>query len=86
VILSQAVVYMAKCEKSNDLYLAYKQAAHDVHNKGKLAVPMHIRNAPTKLMKNLGYGDGYKYNPDYDGKVEQECLPEEIKGKKYFKK
>ena len=86
VILSQAVVYMAKCEKSNDLYTAYKQAARDIRDKGNLGVPMHIRNAPTNLMKDLGYGKGYKYNPDYDEKVDQEYLPDELKGRKYLNK
>jgi len=85
VILAQAVVYMAKCKKSNDLYTAYKKAAWDVREKGNLAVPLHIRNAPTKLMKNLGYGKGYKYSPDHDYKEEQEYLPEELKGRKYIK-
>lgn len=84
VILSQAVVYLAKCEKSNKLYTAYGQAAADVRNYGNLPVPLHIRNAPTKLMKELGYGKGYKYSPDYAYKEEQEYLPEELRGKKYF--
>lgn len=84
VILAQVVVYMAKCEKSNSLYIAYKKAAWDVREKGNLEVPMHIRNAPTKLMKNLGYGKGYKYSPDHDYDESQEYLPEEIKGKKYL--
>ena len=85
VILAQAVVYMAKCRKSNDLYLAYNKAAADVHEFGNLPVPLHIRNAPTKLMKDLGYGQGYKYGPDYDYKEKQEYLPEKLKGRKYFK-
>ena len=76
VILAQAVVYMAKCEKSNDLYAAYNQAAVDVREHGNLPVPLHIRNAPTKLTKNLGYGKGYKYSPEYGYKESQEYLPE----------
>ncbi len=85
VILAQAVVYMAKCQKSNALYTAYNQAAADVREYGNLPVPLHIRNAPTKLMKNLGYGKDYKYSPDYDYKEKQEYLPEKLKGKKYLK-
>jgi putative ATPase len=85
VVLAQAVVYMAKCEKSNDLYMAYGQAARDVRERGNLPVPMHIRNAPTKLMKDIGYGAGYKYSPDFDYKEKQEYFPEELRGKKYIK-
>lgn len=85
VILAQAVVYMAKCEKSNELYAAYGKAAEDVRKHGNLPVPPHIRNAPTKLMKNLGYGKGYKYSPDYDYKEKQEYLPAELKNHKYLK-
>ncbi|OGF24293.1 AAA family ATPase [Candidatus Falkowbacteria bacterium RIFCSPLOWO2_12_FULL_45_13] len=85
VILAQAVVYMAKCEKSNDLYIAYKQAAADVHEYGNLPVPLSIRNAPTKLMKELGYGQDYKYSPDYDYKEKQDYLPGKLRGRKYFK-
>jgi len=85
VILAQAVVYMAKCKKSNDLYLAYEKAAYDVHEHGNLPVPLHIRNAPTKLMKDLDYGKDYKYSPDYDYKETQEYFPDELKGKKYLK-
>ena len=85
VILAQAVVYMAKCKKSNDLYAAYGKAAQDVKEFGNLPVPLHIRNAPTALMKNLGYGKEYKYGPDFNYKEEQEYLPKELKGKKYLK-
>ncbi len=85
VILAQAVVYMAKCKKSNDLYAAYGKTAQDVKEFGNLPVPLHIRNAPTALMKNLDYGKEYKYSPDFNYKEEQEYLPEELKGKKYLK-
>lgn len=85
VILAQAVVYMAKCKKSNDLYTAINLAAADVHKYGNLPVPLNIRNAPTKLMKDLGYGENYKYSPDYDYKEKQEYLPEKLKGRKYLK-
>ena len=84
VILAQAVVYMAKCEKSNSLYLAYKNAKADVESTGNLEVPFHLRNAPTKLMKNLGYGAGYQYPPDHDYNENQDYLPEELRGKKYL--
>ncbi len=84
VILAQAVVYLAKCKKSNALYTAYKKASWDVRDKGNLAVPLHIRNAPTKLMKELGYGKDYKYSPDHDYSEKQEYLPDELKGRKYL--
>lgn len=84
VILAQAIVYMSKCKKSNNLYEAYEKAAADVRQYGNLPVPLHIRNAPTKLMKNLGYGKGYKYSPHYDYKEEQEYLPPELKDRKYL--
>lgn len=85
VILAQAVVYLAKCQKSNELYLAYNQAARDVREQGNLPVPLHIRNAPTQLMKDLGYGKNYKYSPDYDYKEKQEYLPDKLRGRKYLK-
>jgi putative ATPase len=85
VILAQAVVYMAKCKKANDLYVAYEKAAEDVRKYGNLPVPLHLRNAPTKLMENLEYGKGYKYSPDYDYKEKQEYLPKELKDKRYLK-
>jgi len=79
------VVYMAKCRKSNDLYVAYGKAAADVKQFGNLPVPLHIRNAPTKLMKDLGYGKDYKYSPDYDYQEKQEYLPDKLRGRKYLK-
>ncbi|MFH1254996.1 MAG: replication-associated recombination protein A [bacterium] len=85
VILAQAVVYLAKCEKSNALYAAYGQVSEDIREFGNLPVPLHIRNAPTKLMKDLGYGKNYKYSPDYGYKEKQEYLPEKLKGRKYLK-
>ncbi len=85
VVLAQAVVYLSKCKKSNDLYMAYEKAAADVKKYGNLPVPLHLRNAPTELMKNLGYGKDYKYSPNYNYKEEQEYLPPELKGKKYLK-
>ncbi len=85
VVLAQAVVYMSKCKKSNNLYQAYEQAVIDVRKYGNLPVPLHIRNASTKLMKKLGYGKGYKYSPDHDYKEKQEYLPKELKDRKYLK-
>lgn len=86
VNLAQAVVYMARSKKSNELYLAYGKAVEDVKRYGNLPVPLHIRNAPTKLMKELDYGKGYKYSPNFDYKEEQEYFPKEIEGRKYFGK
>jgi len=85
VILAQAVVYMAKCKKSNELYTAYLTAKKDVEELGNLPVPLHIRNAETKLMKDLGYGKGYKYSPEFNYQEKQEYLPEKLKGKRYLK-
>ncbi len=85
VNLAQAVVYMAKCEKSNDLYMGYEKAMEDVKKFGNLPVPLHIRNKPTKLMKDLGYGKGYKYSPEYGYKEKQEYLPEKLKNREYLK-
>jgi putative ATPase len=85
VILAQAVVYLAKCKKSNDLYEAYGKAAEDVEKHGNLPVPLHLRNAPTKLMKQLGYGKNYKYSPKYAYKEKQEYLPKQLEKKKYLK-
>lgn len=84
VVLAQAVVYLAKCQKSNALYTAYQQVQKDIETLGNLPVPLHIRNAPTKLMKELGYGQGYKYNPDFKGPVDQAYLPDELKGRNYL--
>lgn len=85
VILAQAVVYMAKCKKSNELYVAYEKAKKDVEQYGNLPVPLHIRNAPTKLMKDIGYAKGYQYSPDFNYQETQEYLPEKLKGRKYLK-
>jgi len=84
IILAQAVVYMAKCKKSNNLYVAYEKALEDVKKYGNLPVPLHVRNASTKLMEDLQYGKGYKYSPDYNYKEKQEYLPKELKDKKYL--
>ena len=85
VILAQVVVYLAKCKKSNALEVAYLQAAKDARELGNLPVPLHLRNAPTSLMKDIGYGKNYKYSPDYNYKEEQEYMPEQLKGKEYIR-
>lgn len=85
VILAQAVVYMSKCKKSNELYTAYLKVADDVKKYGNLPVPLYLRNAVTKLMEEVGYGKGYKYSPNYEYKEKQEYLPEKLKGRKYLK-
>ena len=84
VHLAQLVIYLAKSPKSVDAYLAFEQAEKDATELGNLQVPRHIRNAPTKLMKDLNYGKGYKYTPLEDS-TGQEYFPEELKGRKYLK-
>jgi len=84
VILAQAVVYCAKSKKSNALYIGYKKAAADARDTSHIGVPLHLRNAPTGLMKNLGYGKGYKYNPDFKGSVTQTYFPDELGQRVYF--
>jgi putative ATPase len=83
--LSQGVTYLATAPKSNASYKAYRNALNDVKEKGALEVPLHIRNAPTSLMKDLGYGKGYKYPHDHGDYAGQSCLPEELQGKEYYK-
>ena len=81
IILSQCVTYLASSAKSNAAYMAINQAQKLVQETGDLQVPMPIRNAPTKLMKDQGYGKGYKYSHDYPGNfAAQEFMPEEIAG------
>lgn len=83
--LAEAAVYLANAPKSNRVYLAYEAAAEDARHTQAEPVPLHLRNAPTKLMKGLGYGKDYKYAHDYDDhKAEMDCLPETLKGKKYY--
>ncbi|MEL6535335.1 MAG: replication-associated recombination protein A [Bacteroidota bacterium] len=85
IILSQCVTYLASSPKSNAAYMAINQAQQLVQQTGDLAVPMAIRNAPTKLMKEQGYGKGYKYSHDFPGNfVQQEFLPEEIQGTIFY--
>ncbi len=83
VHLAQLVVYLAKAPKSVSSYFAYNKAKKDVEEFGNLPVPMHIRNAPTKLMEKLGYGKGYKYTPVEDSSG-QEYLPSKLKNKRYL--
>ncbi|MFA6422411.1 MAG: replication-associated recombination protein A [Candidatus Buchananbacteria bacterium] len=85
VILAQVVVYLAKCTKSNELYEAYGKVQKDVRETMDEPVPIHLRNAPTKLMKELGYGKDYKYSPKFDYKEDQEYLPEKLRNRKYLK-
>jgi len=83
--LAQAVTYLAAAPKSNALYAGYGQVKADVRKYGALPVPLHIRNAPTRLMKELGYGSGYKYAHNFpDHIVAQEHLPEKLKGTRYY--
>ncbi|XP_072709287.1 ATPase WRNIP1 [Ciconia boyciana] len=87
VILAQCVVYFARAPKSIEVYRAYSNVKEclRMHTGPLPPVPLHLRNAPTRLMKNLGYGKGYKYNPMYKEPVEQDYLPEELKGTDFFK-
>ena len=83
--LAQAAVYLATAPKSNSLYMGYGKVKEVINTKGYLPVPLHIRNAPTKLMKELDYGKDYKYAHNYaDAYVPQEYLPEEIKGQIFY--
>lgn len=85
IILSQTAIYLASSPKSNASYMAINTAQEVVRKTGNLSVPMHLRNAPTKLMKDIGYSDGYKYAHDYPGNfVEQEFLPQEISGTRFY--
>ena len=84
VHLAQCVIYLSKSIKSIVAYEAYNQAKADVYKFGNLPVPLHLRNAPTKLMKELNYGKGYKYTPKEDSS-DQQYLPPELKGKKYLR-
>jgi len=85
VALIQLSIYLANAPKNNQAYLALQMAKEDVCKFGSLPVPLHLRNAPTKLMKELGYSKGYKYAHNYkDAKVKQEHFPKELISKKYF--
>ena len=85
IILSETALYLATSPKSNSSYMAIESALKQVEESGDLPVPLHLRNAPTKLMKNIGYGSGYKYAHDYkDNFVSDLFLPEELKGTIFY--
>jgi putative ATPase len=84
--LAQAAIYLATAPKSNALYAAYQGVGKDIRELENMPVPLHIRNAPTPLMRELGYGEDYKYPHDYpDHFVEEEYLPENLKGRIYYR-
>jgi putative ATPase len=86
IVLSQCVIYLAASPKSNSAYVAINKAQELVKKSGDLEVPLHLRNAPTTLMKELGYGKTYQYAHDYKGNfVFQEFLPEELSGKDLYR-
>jgi len=83
--LAHAAVYLAIAPKSNALYMAYGMVKRDVEETAADPVPLHLRNAPTRLMKELGYGNGYKYAHDFEEKVtDMQCLPDNLKGKQWY--
>jgi putative ATPase len=85
ITLGQAVTYLATAPKSNASYAGIDAAVAEVKRSGALPVPLHIRNAPTRLMKELGYHKGYRYDHDYEeGYAGQECLPEKIAGQRFY--
>jgi putative ATPase len=85
VALAQATVYLALAPKSNALYMASKQVRAEVRESGSLPVPLHYRNAPTGLMKDLGYGAGYEYDPDTaTGVSKQATMPEQLQNRKFY--
>lgn len=85
IILSEAAIYLATSQKSNSAYLAIDSALEEVEKSGDLPVPLHLRNAPTKLMKDLGYAKEYKYAHSYSNNfVDQEFLPKELNDKKFY--
>jgi len=83
--LAQAVVYLALAPKSNALYTAYGEVQQDVKATAAESVPLHLRNAPTGLMKGLGYGQGYQYAHDVEGKIaDMQCLPDNLRDRTYY--
>ena len=85
--LAETTIYLATCRKDNSAYLAIDEALAKVRETGNLPVPLHLRNAPTSLMKELGYADGYKYPHDFPGHwVEQQYLPDDLVGTVFWKK
>lgn len=85
IILSECAIYLANSPKSNSAYMAINDALATVEQTGNLPIPLHLRNAPTKLMKQMGYGEGYKYAHNYANNfVEQEYLPPELSGREFW--
>lgn len=85
VNLSQAVVYLSVSPKSNALYTGYTKASNDARKTINVKVPLHLRNAVTKLDSSLGYGEGYMYAHEYEGHItNMQCLPDELKNEKYY--
>jgi putative ATPase len=83
--LAQAVVYLSVAPKSNALYTAYGAVQQDVEQSAADPVPLHLRNAPTALMKKFGYGKGYQYAHDIEGKIaDMQCLPDNLRGRVYY--
>jgi putative ATPase len=83
--LAEAVVYLALAPKSNAVYTAWGAVQAEIENTRQEPVPMHLRNAPTKLMKDLGYSEGYRYAHDEENKVaDMDCLPDSLKGRRYY--
>jgi putative ATPase len=86
VFLIQLAIYLAKAPKDNTAYAVENLVKQDIEKYGNLPVPLHIRNAPTKLMKNIGYGKGYEYDHDLESKKSnQQCMPDKLKNRKYLK-
>lgn len=84
LVLAECAIYLARAPKDNSLYIGFSKAQKDALDFGSLPVPLALRNAETKLMKDLGYGEGYKYAHHYENKkTDLECLPKELKGRKY---
>jgi putative ATPase len=84
--LAQAAAYLATAPKSNAVYVAYTEAAADAHRDAAEPVPLHLRNAPTRLMNSLDYGKGYRYAHDErEGTAAMECLPEALRGRQYYR-
>jgi len=84
--LAEVAIYLAVAAKSNAAYAAFGEVREVISQTGTLDVPMHLRNAPTKLMKGLGYGKGYQYDPDVEGGValDQQCLPDALAGREFY--
>jgi putative ATPase len=84
--LAEAVVYLCLAPKSNAVYTAWGAVRGDVEQTRQQPVPLHLRNAPTRLMKDLGYSEGYRYAHDEEGKVaDMDCLPDSLRGRSYYK-